>query len=107
MNDHRLQDGPGDIVEAVQIRLHHSEPVLRLHPEQEIVPADARIVDQNVNVFVRMSLLPGFQRSRCLRNIAHIEFEEFTCTAGSFHQGESLPGSSLIGDIVDYDMAPL
>ena len=71
------------------------------HPYQQIVPADAGIVHQHLDIVVRMGLLPVPEALLCGGSIGHIEFQERSLP---FNQGQALLRGLVIGNIIDKHM---
>ena len=106
MRDHRLKEWTGNVVETVQVRGHHLEPILRLKPKQKIVLPHACVVDQHLHIIVRMIFLPTCYRLYRLISVGHIELQQFSTATSLLNQTQSLLSRSIIGNIINHDTEP-
>lgn len=106
MRDHRLKERTGDVVETVQIRGHHLEPVLWLKPKKKVVLPHASIVDQHLNIVVRMAFLPTGYRLDGRIRVCDIELQKFSAATNLLDQTDGFLRRRVIGNIIDNDTEP-
>ena len=54
MADHRRKEGACDVIEREEVRSQHRLEIIGLHPYQQIIPPDAGVVDQHVDIVFGM-----------------------------------------------------
>ena len=98
---HRLEDGPCDVEETVQVGVHNLLPLIGFHPDHQVVLADACVVHQHLDILLRMGRLPAFEGRADRLRIAHVEADQFALAADGF---QGFAGCGLVGDVVDEDV---
>ena len=101
---HGLEKGPRDVVESVEVRPDDVIPFILFKPKQKAVPADSGIVDEQLDIFAGMGVLPCGDAFEGFRLVGDIELHRFTGTAGIFDLLEGAFRSRIIGHIIDDDV---
>ena len=104
VQQHRLQDGPCDVEETVQVGVHNLLPLIGFHPDHQVVLADAGVVHQHLHVLVRMGGLPAFDGCADRFRVAHVEADQFALSADGVQR---FAGCGLVRDVVDEDVIAL
>ena len=77
-------------------------PFLRLHPEQQVVPAYACIVHQHADVLPGVGGFPAFHGCLAGSGIRDVELQQFAVRPRSPHALKRDLSFPVIGNIVDY-----
>ena len=101
VQQHRLQDGPRDMEETVQVGIHNLLPLIGFHPDHQVVLADAGVVHKHLDILLRMGRLPAFEGRADRLRIAHVEAEQLALSADGVQR---FAGRRLVRDVVDEDV---
>src|SRR5512139_163604 len=98
---HVAGDRLGQQVRPLEVDADDGVELLLRHPEQEIVPGDPRVVDQDVDFPLRLEdvLHTGVDLGR----IAHVEHLHHPLAARGLEGCQDLPGAGVAPDVADDD----
>ena len=104
MELHLWDEWSRDVVETAKRDVDDAVPVFGWHKSHQVVAANACIVDNHLDVFILVGILPGFESRLDLFGVTYIELQHLAIATSLTHQAKCLFGSIGAAHIINNNM---